>query len=377
VSQATPPSSDFSTDPPPPDASAPPHSDAAALSPAIAELFAQLAAEPFTFDFFQAVRRLECASPRLPRIGTSTRAEQDPARFIQKPSLAFAPSVVAAFDLPTPDGLPARMAVNFIGLWGPNGPLPLHLTEYARDRERNSNDATLTRFADVFHHRMASLFYRAWAVNQQAVGADRSLMPDGSDADPLISQEIDRFAVYVASFIGRGTPSLRQRDSVPDNAKLHWSGHLSGETAHAEGLEAILSGHFATPCKVLPFTGQWIDIPDESRCLLGRSPDTGALGRTSIVGAHVWDCQGKFTIRLGPMNLDKFNRMLPLQSGNRELRDWIRNYIGDQLAWEARIVLAESAIPGIRLNGATQLGLSTWLPTAGPRRDVDDLVLHS
>ena len=48
---------------------------------------------------------------------------------------------------------PPRLTVNFFGLLGPNGPLPLHLTEYARDRLRNSDDPTMARFLDLFHHR--------------------------------------------------------------------------------------------------------------------------------------------------------------------------------------------------------------------------------
>lgn len=338
---------------------------------AAAALFARLGAEPFAFDFFQAVRRLECAMPGLPRVGTSGRAGQDGVRFTQDPSLAFAASTVARFDPADADaGTPARLAVNFIGLWGPGGPMPLHLTEYARDRQRNAADPTLVRFADVFHHRVASLFYRAWAVNQPTVAADRSA---AADAEP----DADRFAVYVASLIGRGMSSLRGRDAVPDAAKLHWAGHLAGETAHAEGLAAILSSHFGVPCAVLPFAGQWIDLPAESWCRLGASPETGALGRTSMVGSRVWDCQGKFRLRLGPVSLATFARLVPGEPGNRELRDWVRNYVGDQLAWEARIVLAARDVPGVRLGLAGRLGWSAWLPSTGPRRDVDDLVLHS
>jgi type VI secretion system protein ImpH len=366
-----------------------PPEDADSLPAAVVALFERLAAEPYAFDFFQAVRRLECAGDAggRPRIGTSVRAGQDAVRFAQYPSLEFAPSTVAAFAPPDPEGRwAARMSVNFMGMWGPNGPLPLHLTEYARDRLRNCADPTLARFMDVFHHRMTSLFYRAWAVNQQVVAADRARPGYGiggtGGADGV---ESDRFAVYVASLIGRGMSSLRGRDAVPDDAKLHWSGHLSGETSHAEGLEAILTGHFGYPCRVLPFAGQWIDLPPESRCMLGRSRETGALGQTTIVGSRVWDCQGKFRIRLGPMPLREFARMLPGQPGNRQLRDWIRNYAGDQLAWEARVVLASVAVPGVRLGGgagqlggAGLLGWSTWLPTDGrPRRDADDLILHS
>ena len=77
--------------------------------------------------------------------------------------------------------------------------MPTHLTEYVRDRARNAGDPTFARFLDVFHHRMASLFYRAWAVAQPVVSLDRD---NG-----------DRFSAYVGTTFGLGEPALRKRDT--------------------------------------------------------------------------------------------------------------------------------------------------------------------
>lgn len=65
------------------------------------------------------------------------------------------------------------MEVRFFGMLGPNGPLPLHLTEYARSRSIHAGDQTLVRFLDIFHHRFMALFYRAWAQAQPTVSLDR------------------------------------------------------------------------------------------------------------------------------------------------------------------------------------------------------------
>ena len=70
-------------------------------------------------------------------------------------------------------GRPPRLQVRLFGLFGPNGPLPLHITEYARERLRHAGDPTLSRFLDVFHHRFLALFYRAWAQAQPHVNRDR------------------------------------------------------------------------------------------------------------------------------------------------------------------------------------------------------------
>ncbi len=106
--------------------------------------------QPWEFDFFQALRRIECG------------LADDPLRMGQQPDSAFAPSTLASMT-PTSENSPARLEQFFFGLGGPNGPLPLHITEYVRERQRNNADSTSKRFLDVFHHRLLSLFYRAWA----------------------------------------------------------------------------------------------------------------------------------------------------------------------------------------------------------------------
>ena len=98
-------------------------------------LWAELVQAPHQFDLFHALRRLECATADHPRLGESARAKDDPVRLCQEPSMAFAPRTIHALE-PGPDGTPPRLEVLCLGLFGPNGPLPFHLTEYARDRIR-------------------------------------------------------------------------------------------------------------------------------------------------------------------------------------------------------------------------------------------------
>jgi type VI secretion system protein ImpH len=141
---------------------------------------------PYKFGFYQTLRRIECAHPDKPRLGVSLRPVDDAVRLTQEPSLAFAPSTLASFR-PRRGNDASRLGVYFFGMFGPNGPLPLHLSEYARDRLRNSDDPTFSEFLDIFHHRMLSLFYRAWANAQPAVNFDR---PDQ-----------DRFSVYTGAFL--------------------------------------------------------------------------------------------------------------------------------------------------------------------------------
>jgi type VI secretion system protein ImpH len=324
-------------------------------------LIEALQKEACAFDFYQAMRRLEAAYPQKPRIGCSVRPADDPMRFCQKPSLRFEPSNIVEYRPPSTYAN-QRLFVAFLGLLGPHGPMPLHITEYVRSRELQNNDPTLARFLDMFNHRMISLFFRAWLVNQQAAGFDRP--------------EQDRFIAYVGSLFGLGTPALHNRDSVQDLAKLHFSGRLSAQPKNAEGLEAILHDYFRVPVEIREFVGQWVELPPENQLRLGETPDTGALGRTAIVGSRVWECQHRFRIRVGPMCLADYQRMLPGGNSLKRLRDWVRNYVGDELGFEVQMVLRRQEVPKLRPGVIGQLGWTTWLSTQPFAEDADDLVLQ-
>jgi len=317
---------------------------------------------PYDFDFFQAVRRLECANHDRPRVGQSQRPQDDPVRFCQNVSLAFAPSTLCAY-YEAGDGHPARMFVNFLGLLGTNGPMPLALTEYIYDRLYNYKDGTLSAFLDIFNHRMISLFYRAWSCNQQCVSHDR--------------KEKDAFAIYISSLFGIGMDSFQGRDAVPDVAKIHYSGRLVFQTRNEEGLREILQDYFGITVDIEQFIGQWIELPPENRCRLGESAESGKMGSTLVVGSRFWECQQKFRIMFGPMGFSDYQRMLPKGDSLRRLVAWVRNYVGDELSWELQLILAAREVPRISLGEIGQLGWSTWLSSKNFEKDMDNLVLKN
>lgn len=332
-------------------------------------LILRLMEKPYSYDFFAAVRRIEVAKQTPKRTGASSRLRDDPIRFGQDPSLAFAPSTIHAYT-PGTRGEPDRMQVNFMGLFGPNGPLPLHLTEYARDRERNSRDKTLVRFCDVFHHRMIALFYRAWSVNHAAVSFDR--VADDPDSD--------RFGFYISSAIGLAEKTLRRRDGVPDIAKQHFAGRLTQQSKPPEGLAAILADYFGMPVEVHEFVGQWIDIPEADRLRMGEDPAIGRLGESAVAGARMWDCTQKIRLRIGPVSLEQLHRLLPTGRSFARLVGWVRNYVGYEFHWDAQIVLNRNEVPMAQLGGPgppTMLGWTSWISTKPFEHDAEDLVLRA
>jgi type VI secretion system protein ImpH len=325
------------------------------------ELEEALRRSPTAFDFFQALRRLECAYPDKPRLGESVQpSKEEPIRLGQDPSLGFAPAALSAF-LPGTDGGPPRLQVSFLGLSGPNGPLPLHMTEYVRDRKHNANDPTLARFFDVFHHRILSLFYRAWANSQPTVSRDRP--------------QQDHFLTYVGSLIGLAMSGLQNRDAFPDAAKLYYAGRLAAQTRNAEGLQAMVGDHFKMKATVEEFMGSWVDLPESERWHLDGGPHGMRLGISTNMGARAWNRQVKFRITLGPLQRKQFQSMLPEGEALPALKALVRNYVGDSLDWDLRLILDERTDQPFRLGG-TRLGWDAWLGRCPDGKGRQDLILN-
>jgi type VI secretion system protein ImpH len=331
--------------------------------------FAALAEAPYRYDFYQTLRRVECLYATRPRWGRARRPADEPLRLGQDPDLTFAPAPLAALER---GGAAPRLQVRLFGLLGPNGPLPLHVTEYARDRLRHGGDATLSRFLDLLHHRFIALFYRAWAQAQPHVNRDR---PDE-----------DRFSAYIGSFAGVSTPPFRRRDSVPDLAKFFHVAALVSHTRHAEGLASILREFFRVPARLQEFVGHWLPLSRGERTTLHRHGST--LGGGAVLGSRVWDRQHKFRIQLGPLTFAEYESFLPPPRGRRpeggnaganlrRLVDWVRLYVGFEFAWDVRLVLKKEAVPVLRLGSGSRLGWTTWLGDRRVNADADDLCLDA
>ncbi|MEZ4649549.1 MAG: type VI secretion system baseplate subunit TssG [Candidatus Eisenbacteria bacterium] len=321
-----------------------------------------LEAEPYRHGFYSALRKLEAMHPDRPRLGRSTRPADDPIRLGQDPTLAFAPASLSRVER-NAHGIPPKLLVYFFGLFGPNGPLPTHLTEYARQRMRSESDPTLARFADIFHHRMLSLFYRAWADGEPVVNADRP----GED----------RFAQYAGALCGYGQKSLLGRDTVTDSAKRFFAGRFALQTKNAEGLESILRGFFEIPTQIEEFVGEWLYLPDDSVWRLGDAGPPGPggrlgqLGQSTTIGARVWQCQQKFRVILGPMPYRVYERFLPGSEGLQRLVDLVRNYVGDELLWDVNLILEKDEVPPLRLGESGRLGWSSWIASRPLEKDDD------
>ncbi|MEO8627460.1 MAG: type VI secretion system baseplate subunit TssG [Betaproteobacteria bacterium] len=320
-----------------------------------------LRSRPYAYEFYQAMRLLENLHRDKPRLGDALRPADEPVRLGQEASLSFAPGSLTAFE-PGQDGNPSRLRVNFFGLLGPNGPLPLHLTEYTRGRTHHAGDPTLQHFFDLLHHRLLLLFYRIWAQAQPAVSLDRP--------------QDDRFSTYIGALVGQGLPAFRDRDSVHDFAKFFRAHWLARRVRNADGLRAILCSYFAVPARIEQFVGHWMRLPLAQRTRLG-VPGGTTLGKDAVIGEQVWDRQHKFRIHLGPLTFKEYESFLPGGGNIPKLVDWVRTYFSFQFQWDVRLALKQAEVPKSRLGRYSQLGWTSWLGKTKTTAAAEDLVLDA
>lgn len=315
-------------------------------------------ATPWRYDLFSLLRRIDARGGERYPLGRAPLPRFESVRIGQKPSLGFAPSTLA--DVRKRDASPLYdISILSFGLFGPNGPLPIHLTEYARERIDHHQDDSLSAFADLFHHRLSLLFYRAWADAQPTVSLDRS--------------DNKRFEQYIASLIGMGQPGQLEKGSLSPHARFALAGHLTRNGRDPEGLEKILRCYFNVPVSIVENVPQWMPLSERERARLQGGRHAPRLGQSAFLGKAVRDVSHKFRIEIGPLSADSYRRFLPGEKAVTEMRDWVRQYLGIEYEWALCVILRHEDVAGATLGGTGRLGYSAWLgaqPQPQPRGDL-------
>jgi len=265
------------------------------------------------------------------------------------------------------DWRPPHMRVNFMGLTGPQGVLPLCYTEFVMERSQR-RDTAASDFFDIFNHRMVSLFYQAWEKYRFTVSYERG--------------EKDRLSQSLADMIGLGTAGLQRRlePDVVDESLFYYAGLLAQTPHSAVGLEQILSDYFQVPVAIDQFAGRWYRLDKSNQTsFTGNNTLYEALGLGAVVGDEVWDQQSLARIRLGPLALDQYLDFLPGGAAYKSLRSLVKVYSGEQLDFEAQLILKRDDVPACELgketNRAPQLGWVTWMKSVPLGRDPGDTVI--
>ena len=317
--------------------------------------------EPFGFHFFQAVRLLENLLPNRRQVGHFLEPAEEIARFTVNPSLSFPPSDIHALTFR--DDEPPLMAVNFMGLLGSHGVLPRCYTELVAARLA-ARDTALRDFLDLFHHRLISLFYRAWRKHQV-------LERPGEGLDSL--------ARVVMSVVGLGTPGLANRQPVADASLLFYAGLIAQQPHSAASLRLILGDYFDVDVQIEQFVGAWYRLDSRAQCEFDESErESNQLGRGAVVGDEVWEPTAKVRVILGPLSRDRYLDFLPGGAAHAPLRAMVR-FFSDEIDFEAQLVLSADQAPvcvlGEMGDTAPKLGWMTWVKTHPMNRNPADTII--
>jgi type VI secretion system protein ImpH len=326
-----------------------------------------------SFEFFQAVRLLERLAPDRAPVGQYAQPSQEVARFKVNQQLSFPASEIQRLEFK--ENGQAEVTVNFMGLTGPQGVLPLYYTEFIRERFRQ-RDTSSAAFFDVFNHRMISLFFQAWEKYRFPIAYERG--------------DRDRFSHILLDLVGMGTEGLQRRLPIPDDALIFYSGLLSSRHRPACGLANLIGDYFDVPCEVEQFIGAWYPLNDDSLCVFDAADSfSEQLGVGAIVGDEVYDQQSAVRLVIGPLNLKQYRDFLPDGSAHRPLRDLARFYAGASMDFEVQLILHKDEVPVSHTGlgeepppvaGPTldevQLGWTTWIKTKPRTRDAYEAVLR-
>ena len=315
---------------------------------------------PHAWEFFAAVRALQTARGDRPAVGRSTRIEQDFLRFKQEPSLSFEPTELIGFDeMENADSPTWEIRQIFFGFFGPNGPLPTHITEDAiADLRDSGRHRLLPDFCDLLQHRMTSLLYRAWESSQ--ITASRDL---GGE---------DPFKRRIGAFFGEALPGFIDREALSDDTKRYISGHLSARRGSVAALEAVVETITGAKATVDQYVGEWLTIPESDRSRLGGAQ----LGVDTTIGERAFSAQSRIRISTARLSFEDYEEILPDGSLFEPLRDAVRHIVGLGMAWELRPVLKVSEIPKCALDGNRRLGWDTWISAEERMRDGEELTLE-
>jgi type VI secretion system protein ImpH len=322
-------------------------------------LWQALVAAPWSHGFFPAVRRIESAHPHLPKLGTARHRSQEPVRFGQWPSMSFAPATLGRIRPPA-DGRPAALGVRFFGVWGPNGPLPLHLTEFARERcRRTPADRAMVAFVDLFHHRLLTQLYRAWADGEPVIDADR----------PRASGRSGPLERMLLAWAGRNPDASSNAPPADITVALACAGGLCGGVRSACAARQVLQAALGVEVRVREWPCRWLPVPRADRLVLSARGNARPLGLATTLGARVRDASATIRFDLGPLTRARHERLQPGGADALRLREIVGLVTDASVRAEIGLVVRAGETPAPRIGpNAPALGHAFWIgaPPRGP-----------
>jgi type VI secretion system protein ImpH len=330
------------------------------------------------FDFFRAVCLIERSLEDGEAVGQRGPVARERVRFRPHIMMGFPPCdvrrVTACRDRDSERPF-YRFDVTFMGLYGVSTPLPLHFAVRAlrsvdtspevyadavppppADRveviDGRAEPSPLRDFYDILHHRLISLFYRAWTKYRYDVSFG---IPDR-----------DRITNYLYWLVGLDPGVDAETLGLDPLRLLRYAGTLSQHPKSSSTLEGTLNDYWSEkyPVKVDQFVGRWVPLPAEDMNRIGML--NSRLGVDLSVGEQVFDLSGAFNIAVGPVDWQTYVEFLPDGPRHGQTRSLARLFCGDPLQFTIEVKLQGGEVPQTRMTSdsdAGRLGFTSWIRT--------------
>jgi type VI secretion system protein ImpH len=333
----------------------------------------RLLAEPYRFEFFQAVRVLELSLKAQGVSGNQLIAYH--VRFENSTSLSFPPSEIESLRADTEQvagdegesAVPKRyyMTPSFMGFLGPNGTLPRHYSERIATHQLYKRDQGPRAFLDTYSNRAVALFFGAWKKYRLELEYE--------------SKGKNGFLPLLMALGGLGHTSLKDRLSSDDVGILDESlGYYAGALRHRPMssiyLQSVLSDYFKVKIKIEQFVGRWYVLPKEHQSVLGIA--NVELGGSALAGQRVWQRDLRIGLQIGPLRKKDFEKFLPRETAAKALEQMLKMFVGLTLEYEVQLILnaddvGSSDLSDHRTGG--RLGWDTFLATKKQTQDRSDV----
>lgn len=265
-------------------------------------------------------------------------------QFISNPSLAFVTRDISAVTLKDNK---IQIKLPFLSLAGTHSPLPNY---YLEDMvwEDIQQDHRITALLDLFNHRLAIYLYKIWRKYRYHICYQHSGQ--------------DEFSQRMFALVGLGENEIRRSLLVNQSKMLSYAGILasSGRSPH---LMASLIAHCfdLSHVQIESWQHRRVAIPQQQQNRIGLA--NAVLGKNFLIGTHISDCSGKFTVTISELSRQKMTQFLPTGSLHQALHNFVSFILRDQFAWDLRLVMADNQISAMTLgtNTGCYLGWTTFL----------------
>lgn len=265
-----------------------------------------------------------------------------------------------------------ELEVSFLGLHGSQSPLPsYYLDDLAwEDAQQLPN---VTDYLNLFNHRLVTLLHRIWRKYRYYICFENG--------------GVDSFSRYMFSLVGLGSEVNRERVHINHSKMLAYAGLLASPSRSPDVISSLVAHCFDLDhVEVIGWETRRVTIPETQQNRLGvishqsgkKSQPRMLLGENFSLGGHIYDCNGKCTIEISELSLERYMSFLPNGSDFLPLVAFVSYIFHEQLAWDLRLNIAENQAEGIHLGQQqhNQLGWQSFLGKPERRPNVTITVLE-